>query len=288
MKTIPIALAAEYARDTTHIATCLKVTRTDAVVVGWTDHDRTLTVSGVDYLPGFDWQGMQSGASLAVDTMMLNFLPGELDAVDLVAGKWVGASVEVFEANWSSLSDGVNVLKRGTTGEVKLLQGKYAMEQRGLSQALQQTQGEAVSKSCRVRFGSVGVARCNKDITAQTHTGALTTATSRTVIADSGRGEATGKFAEGVITFLTGNNAGYSQKVKAFASGVFTLSRPLPLDPQVGDTYSAVEGCDRTRTACKAYGNILNFQGEPDLPGVDEVTKAPTSDTQPAAQPTLP
>ena len=41
-----------------------------------------------------------------------------------------------------------------------------------------------------------------------------------------------------------------------------------------GDQFTIVAGCDRTHTTCRdKFSNILNFRGEPYIPGQDFVLK---------------
>lgn len=83
-----------------------------------------------------------------------------------------------------------------------------------------------------------------------------------------------GYFAYGIVTFLTGLNAGFSMDVKTFAPGVVTLAMTLPYPLTVGDTYSIVAGCDRLFGTCKArYNNVVNFRGEPYIPGQDVILR---------------
>lgn len=79
-----------------------------------------------------------------------------------------------------------------------------------------------------------------------------------------------GYFAYGKVTWLTGQNAGFSMEVKTFAPGVVTLAMAMPYPIAVGDTYTITAGCDKTIGACNArYSNIVHFRGEPYIPGPD-------------------
>ena len=45
---------------------------------------------------------------------------------------------------------------------------------------------------------------------------------------------------------------------------------------QVGDTFYYYPGCDKRRETCwLKFGNILNFRGEPDMPGLDAALAYP-------------
>lgn len=56
------------------------------------------------------------------------------------------------------------------------------------------------------------------------------------------------------------------------ATGQVDLQLYMPYPIQVGDTFSAVAGCDKTMTVCKnSFSNIVNFRGFPHLPGRDRL-----------------
>lgn len=285
MKTIPIALAAQYALPRTTLAFFLKVVRLDDVVFGLTSANEKVTIDGVTYNPGFDVSTIVSSSGLAVDNLELTILKTDtvLSDADLLAGQWNNASFTLYEANFLSPTDGVNVIKRGTTANAQIKRGVWTMEFLGLKQALQQALGAVTEKNCRAELGDSG---CKVNLFYFTFAGEVTAVTSRQVFADSAQTQDDEYFVEGPVYFLTGANAGYGQKVKIFASGVFTLSLAMPFPILVGDTFTAIAGCQKRheRTAANPGGisdcidkfdNILNFQGEPHVPGTDAMTSLP-------------
>lgn len=64
--------------------------------------------------------------------------------------------------------------------------------------------------------------------------------------------QSNGYFAQGVVTCLSGANAGLSQTVKTHASGVLTLMHPWLFPVSSGDTFSVIKGCDKTPATCAA------------------------------------
>lgn len=279
MKTIASGLAAHYALETTTVAHCIKITRLDATVVAATSCDLPLVIGGVTYLPqGLDVSSLSSSSGLNVDNLELTILPddtGPLSRSELLTGKWSGAAFELFEVNYLDLAGGINTLKRGRVGDIKLDRSKIVVELRSLTQALQQPIGEVTSRTCRNRLGD---ARCQVNLAPFTATGTVTSVASNQVFTASAMAQAAEYFEEGTLTFTSGPNAGYEQKVKLFASGgVFTLSLAMPFTVGVGNTFSAVAGCKRRHiTDCKTkFSNLLNFRGEPHLPGMDALTAAP-------------
>jgi hypothetical protein len=80
-----------------------------------------------------------------------------------------------------------------------------------------------------------------------------------------------GYFDGGLFTFTSGLNAGLSMEIKSYAPGVFVLQLPFPYAVSIGDAYTAIAGCDRSLTTCRdKFANVVNFRGEPYLPGIDK------------------
>ena len=79
-------------------------------------------------------------------------------------------------------------------------------------------------------------------------------------------------FQNGVVTWLTGANVGLSMEVKLYRIGYLELFQPMPYAVVVGDTYTAVAGCDGQFVTCKTrFNNHINFRGEPWVPGMDQL-----------------
>lgn len=286
MKIIPTGLLTQYESGQTSLAWFLRVTRTDAAVYGFTSAQRDVEISGVDYLagPGLDVANLASTAGLAVDNTELTIVADDtlITVSDILAGRWDNAQFLLFRASWADTSLGIEVHSAGTFGTVQPRNGAYTVELRGVQYYLQQPVGSVSTKTCRARFADFpepasDVVRCRLTAATYTVTGTLTGVTSQTVFTDTARTEAHDYFAEGVLTWTSGNNDGLSYKVKAYAADVFTLSVPPIGAVEVGDTYSVIAGCrKRLDEDCEAkFSNTLNFQGEPHRPTLDSLTEAP-------------
>lgn len=277
MKTIPIALAAHYEQPATTIACFLNIERSDDEVFGFTEVDVATTVAGDVYEPGLDVSELSISAGAEVDNLQISAVPDGPDdpaLIDLLAGRWDGARFTLFECNWKAPADGVNVLRRGWIGNVSETRGGYSIELRGLKQAWQQAVGAVTSKTCRARLGDEA---CTVDLAPWTHDYEVTSVASRHVFTCTDADEADDYYGEGTATGVTGANAGFSQKVKTFAGGVFSLSLPMPFVITSGDTFRVVAGCrKRLLEDCRdKFDNVLNFQGEPHVPGADLLTADP-------------
>jgi hypothetical protein len=76
-----------------------------------------------------------------------------------------------------------------------------------------------------------------------------------------------GTFALGKVTMTSGLNSGFSRMVRTWTPpGTLALFRPLPFTVSPGDTFDAFPGCDKSTTACTAFGNLVNFAGFPAIP----------------------
>ena len=87
-----------------------------------------------------------------------------------------------------------------------------------------------------------------------------------------------GWFAGGVLTFETGANAGASMEVKGWtqATGRIELYLPQGYAVQPGDRFRLHPGCDKRLDTCLArFMNVLNFRGEPYIPGQDLLMSYP-------------
>jgi uncharacterized phage protein (TIGR02218 family) len=88
-------------------------------------------------------------------------------------------------------------------------------------------------------------------------------------------GGGSGYYQFGIVTWLTGLNAGLSMEVKSYVPGQVTLALPMPYAISDGspiDTFTISAGCDKSMTTCRdRFNNIVNFRGEPYLPGIDKI-----------------
>ena len=98
------------------------------------------------------------------------------------------------------------------------------------------------------------------------------------LIIPQGIGEADGYYDGGLISWETGANAGRRQEVKSWVSGALTLFQRPVFPVASGDRFTLFPGCNKIRSTCKAkFSNILNFRGEPDVPGQDAYYTTPNA-----------
>ena len=350
MKVVSATLTAHLAGEVTTLATCWRITRTDGVVLRFSDHDQDLVVGGEVYAASgaYSRTAISNDAGMGVDNLDVEgvFDSEAVTEEELRAGLFDRAEVRIFLVNWADPSMGILRLRRGWFGEVVLTeQGVFRTELRGLTQALQQRIGKLYSPECRADLGDhrcrvpirpaevqrgtayglgdhVRVAtgsgtgsqvyenrlyRCVVAGTSaaeeplhDTALGAQTTdgtAVFEAMAAWSRAGIVTdvvdrsiftanidepravdGWFAGGVLTWESGPNAGRAIEVKAWTqtTGRLELLFPVGYAIRVGDLFRLHPGCDKRLDTCiDRFANVLNFRGEPYVPGQDSLMTYP-------------
>lgn len=278
MKSISAGLEAHLASETTSLATCWKVTRTDGVIFTFTDYDRDLTLpsDGRTYSAstGYTRTAIQSNSELSVDNLDLHgaLVSDAITEADISAGLWDYAVIEIFTVNWDDLTQGRLRERKGTLGQIRTGRNSFIAELRGMLNELQISVGRVYAPSCDADLGD---ARCGVNMAPFTKFGFVTaTDSSKRVFQDSFRTEADGSFTKGKVTWTTGLNTGHSMDVKRynFANKQFDLQLQMPYDIQMGDEYTVTAGCDKSLTTCRViFGNVINFRGYPYIPGLDRI-----------------
>jgi uncharacterized phage protein (TIGR02218 family) len=290
VKTIPSALQAHYSSGAHTLADCVKITRQDGQVFAFTGHDRPIELSGVTYEPTsvIAPSAVDTRAELNVDNLEVMGLldSAGITAEEIEAGLWDGADVVLYRCNWAAPTDGAEIIRTGTIGQVNRSGATFVAEIRGLMQGLQVNIGREITPLCDATLGD---ARCGVNLPALAASGTVTGVTSRRVFTASALPGAAGLYDWGEVEWTSGDNDGRKQDVKTHASGgVITLQLPMGREIQVGDTFSVLPGCDKrhalVRDASGAvtgfegdcgvkFDNVLNFRGFPAVPGDDVATK---------------
>lgn len=279
MKSLPPLLAAHYASGGTTLARLWKCKRLDGQVFGFTDHDQPLTYDGVTYAPtsGFTASALKSAADFSIDNLELDgLLDSEaITAEDIEAGLWDGSEIILLEVNWAALGTGANVLRVGTLGEIQHAGPTYTAELRGLLHRLQNNIGRVVGPGCDAQLGD---ARCKVNLDALRISATVTAVASHRDLTASALAAyftdtPSGYFGFGEITWTSGSNVGTRIEVQTHsAGGVLKLALAMPRPILVGDAFTIVPGCDRSKAVCKSkFNNVPNFRGFSFVPGNDKV-----------------
>jgi uncharacterized phage protein (TIGR02218 family) len=284
MRSASSPLTAHLADPVTSLAICWQLTLVGGTVMGFTDHTSDMVISSVTYkaATGFSPTAIETKDRFAVDNLDV---AGILDSAaiteaDIMAGKYDFAEILIFMVNVSDLSQGMIIHRRGWLGEVSIKEGQFIAEVRGLAQKLSQNIVELYSPTCRAVLGD---ARCKVNLASYSASGTVNTVTSRQVFISNAMTQAVAYFSGGEVQWLTGANAGRRMEIKEFANKQFVLVLPMPNAVAVGDTFTAIAGCDKIINTCAGkFANAVNFRGEPYVPGMDKVlaTAATANDLQ--------
>lgn len=277
MKILAPSLANHLKEESTNLATLWKITRQDGLVQGFTNYDQNLTIDGLTYkaATGFNATAFSQDNTLAVRNLDIESVLSSdgITEADLAGGKYDYARVDVFLCRWDIppsslfLNPPEHILMvRGIIGEVSMSDRRYKAEVRSFAQLLQQKVSTVTTKECRAVFGD---SKCTKDLSGLTDNLTITGVTDkRQFTVNSSR--ANGFYSLGQITLTSGSNSGIKAMVLSYSGGIIQLFESLPYSLAIGNTLTAVAGCNKTIAACVSFGNILNYQGEPHIPGEDK------------------
>jgi uncharacterized phage protein (TIGR02218 family) len=283
MRPIPSALQTKLDSGVTTLARCWKLARRDGVVMGFTDHDRDLVMSGVTFRAGTGFSSSEAASrfDLAVDGAEISgaLADDSLTDADLAAGRYDAAQVETWLVDWSDPSLKV-LTARGTLGEVRREGRAFTAELRGLADLLSQESGRLYTAKCGADLGDL---RCKVDLAnpALHGTGAVTAVEGTSILVASGLdGFADTLFSLGRLTWTGGANAGLSIEIKQHrlvgGHARLTLWQAMPQGIAIGDSFAVTAGCDKRFATCRArFANTDNFRGFPQIPGNDFLIGAP-------------
>lgn len=283
MRSISAGFQAHLDTGATTLCWCWRITRSDGLRLGFTDHDRDLSFDGTTFeaASGFTASEISESVGLSVDNLEAHgaLQSDHLSEADLVAGLYDNAAVEIWRVNWADPEERV-LIRAGNLGEVRLSDGAFSAEIRGLAHILNQPKGRVYQSQCDADLGD---ARCtvNLDDPAYKGSGSVSSVIAANEFTASGLGGfAGGWFARGFLTWDDGPNAGAKSEIKAHtnASGTVRLSLwHTPAQPvAIGHNFTIRAGCDKLFSTCRdKFNNVLNFRGFPHIPGNDFVITYP-------------
>ena len=286
MKNLSPALQSHLDDGTTTLSWCWRISRTDGVALGFTDHDRALSFDGIGFEPesGFAASEIRAGSDLAVDAQdATGVLTSErITETDILDGRWDNAAVELWRVNWADTSQRV-LLRRGAVGQIRRGRMAFVAEVRSLAHVLGQTVGRTFQAGCDARLGD---ARCGIELENAVYkgTGVVTDLLrDRAFMASGLSGFDAGWFTSGTLTWTSGAIAGRVTEVLAHGldgsiATLTLLEAPVRAIGE-GDSFVARAGCDKRIATCNAkFANVANFRGFPNIPGQDAVLRYASQD----------
>lgn len=141
----------------TRLCMCWALTRRDGVQIGFTDHDRSFTISGINYhaSSGLTPADIDSKSGFAIDNSSVAGLLSH-DAItpqDISAGLYGGAKVEIFKCDWSDLDIPLIPIWTGHFGAIEQVGDAFTAELIGQAAQLSRSQGRVFSRLCSAQLG---------------------------------------------------------------------------------------------------------------------------------------
>ena len=259
----------------TTLCHCWRVRRRDGVVLGFTDHDRSLTVDATVFEPasGLTATEARRTLGLAADaTDVAGALTSDRIAeADIVSGAYDGAQVETLLVDWRR----PEAFRRVASAEIARIvraDGAFTAELQGKLADFDRPRGRYYRRGCDAELGD---RRCRIDLALPglTASGIVEAVTAQNLVRVGGlEGYAPDWFACGRLTLHLMPHAPVRVLSHRLESGLCLLE--LETDGafagREGDSFTVVAGCDKRFETCrKKFANSLNFQGFPHLPGND-------------------
>lgn len=280
MKIIDPALANHIQQEVTTLCWCWRITRTDGVVLGFTNFDTERVINGVTYAAatGFTPSAVATDSTMSVNNLEINSIldSSAITPTDLVGGKYDYARVDIFLVNYLDLPTYLEanppkhlLLVSGVLGEVKNSDYTFTAEVRSKAQFLSQKTSNLTSKLCRYDLGD---SKCTVNLAPYTHNLTVATVVNNRTFTVTNFSQIDSYFDYGNVTFSSGANNGVKAMVASYINSNRTiiLFEPLPYQLQAGDTLIAIAGCRKTISDCQGrFSNILNLGSEPHVPGAD-------------------
>ncbi|WP_336987487.1 DUF2163 domain-containing protein [Altererythrobacter aquiaggeris] len=256
------------------VATFWQIFRRDGVTLGFVSHDRDLYFGGIPHraAPGILPSAIRLTADLGPDSAEIRgaLAHDSISSADLATGRYDGALVRAGAVDWETLENAV--LYNGSIGNVSEDGGSFSAELKSAKAALDVDLVPRTSPTCRAEFCGPG---CN--LSAARYT---TIVEAVSVTPELGQIRLTTGLVQGfdggVIRWLGGPHSGSQWDIVGTAAGALVVNESQIADIEPGTRARILEGCDHTLATCGGrFGNSVNFQGEPYLPGNDRLARYP-------------
>ena len=260
--------------DTT--ASWWRIYRCDGVTLGFTTHDRDLWFDGIVHraAPGMLPSAIRVTSGFEDD-------PGDIEgalshasvtAADLAGGRFDAAEVECGVVDWETLERAS--LYSGSIAGVTSEGAGFRAELESAKARLAHDPIPVTGPTCRARFCGPGCGLNPAAFEKRVRVTAIDgdTQTLRVDLADASA------YRFGSLRWMDGPATGLSTRIVDTDGPVLMLAGRIDPDWSLGLRVQLREGCDRTVATCAArFGNAVNFQGEPFLPGNDMLAQYPVA-----------
>lgn len=264
--------------ETINFHTLLKVTPEafhGVAAFGATDRDEDIVYDGLEYKTslGYVPAAYEDDTDLAPGNSEVEGFLNSIGISRAMIEKGVFDNAFLELMLYDSLTNTVvKTLMTGYWGRCTLYKNRYVAEFRSIAYKLQHSSTILISQTCRATLGD---AKCGVNLTTYTTSGTVEAMDlSKLYFKDSSIIEEDNYYTYGYVEWLTGSNAGSKGEIAQYAAGEFRLFEPATFTIATGDTFNVIAGCNKLPTTCQnTFSNMINFRGEPYLPGEAFVKK---------------
>lgn len=274
------------------LCTCWRITRKDASVFRFTDHNAPLTITGDGtYVAagGFSasarqrQEGLQTRNLDCIGIINSNAITHE----DLRSGRYREAKVEEFLVDWRYPFAGPIYSVTYWIEEVTFDGSRWNAKVTDISRWLRIAIGDVYARNCRWDLFDIN---CGLNVNDFIETVTITAVdTARRVFRASTLSSSANDFYNfGAVAWQSGLNVGLVGQTKAYvgATKQVTLQLDMPFDISVGDSVQMYPGCSKVIEDCKGVAgangkpwgnNLVNYGGFPHIPGTDKILQTPNT-----------
>jgi uncharacterized phage protein (TIGR02218 family) len=263
----------------TQVCLSWRIVRQDGIELNFVEMDCDLIYNNKLYKAanGFNSSAIKKDSSLEIDNLDIEGIlnSDSIKTNEILAGYYDNAMIEI---NLLSLKPGQPIvekslfLKRGYIGAIKIIgKDKFVAEINGFLESGNNITTKRYGNLCRANLGDD---KCKFNIEKYTHYGNITEVIDNKTFRDSSMFQHNGYFDNGFISIINkSKNLIKSTSIKFFIDNIFELCEPISDEIlSQGANYIASIGCDKTANTCsKKFNNIVNFRGEPHIPGMSKV-----------------
>lgn len=261
--------------DISQLVTCCKITLNNGMTLGITTNQRDIIFNDDPFTiyrsRVYEKTAYSQTNTLAIDNIDLSILIDDkfIQQSDIDTGIYRGAEAILFEFDTRLDRFYLNTMPRisGVIGDISKTTDVYKFQLRSGLAKLGTNTMKTTSSECRAEFGGPV---CRYDISTVT-----TLTTIQAVYSNDNFLPVITKdnnyYMYGTLEFMSGKCKGIKTPIKNNTNGIIYLNYPTVYQFEVGDEIKLVKGCNKTLAMCIDYNNVINFEGEPYLPGDEKI-----------------
>lgn len=253
----------------TKMITCWRIALTNGENLFFTDSDQNIFFQEEEYIAGsnFTPNSIINSNELGQDNFTIT---GIIDnkfftKENILNGNLSNAYIEIFLLNLTHNLLEKTILKTGWLGEIRLSNNSFTIEISSIGIKTNNLIGKCYSSSCRAEFGD---RFCQKKREDYSYLGKISSTLGKNSFIDNDRAEPDNFFDNGTLIFNSGKYQNKKYNVISFHNKIIYLDSNINLKLIKGDIYRITIDCDKSLETCiNKFNNVLNFRGEPYIPG---------------------